>query len=35
MNQSYYIDGDSVIVTNEKGEMTKRDNLLPLPTNIK
>lgn len=26
MNQSYYIDGDSVIVTNEKGEMTKRDN---------
>lgn len=26
MNQSYYIDGDSVIVANEKGEMTKRDN---------
>lgn len=26
MNQSYYIDGDSVIVANEKGEMTRRDN---------
>lgn len=26
MNHSYYDDGDFIVVTNEKGEMTKRAN---------